>query len=56
MDRFIHDENIRHYRRLLERTSDPAERARILGLLSEEEARMAAAIARRDGKPDRRSG
>ena len=39
MDRFIHDENLRHYRRLLERTSDPAERARILKLLAEEEAK-----------------
>lgn len=40
MDRFIHDENLRHYRRLLERTSNPAERARILSLLAEEEARV----------------
>jgi hypothetical protein len=40
MDRFIHDENMRHYRSLLERTSDPGERARILALLAEEEARM----------------
>jgi hypothetical protein len=39
MDRFIHDENLRHYRRLLERTTDPVERERILKLLAEEEAR-----------------
>ena len=39
MDRFIHDENLRHYRRLLACTSNPAERARILALLAEEEAR-----------------
>lgn len=39
MDRFIHDENLRHYRRLLERTTDPAERARILSLMAEEEAK-----------------
>jgi hypothetical protein len=39
MDRFIHDENMRHYRRLLERTTDPDERARILALLAEEDAR-----------------
>jgi len=45
MDRFIHDENLRHYRRLLERTSDPVERARILGLLAEEEAKADAAPA-----------
>lgn len=39
MDRFIHDENIRHYRRLLDRTTDPAERDRILKLIAEEDAR-----------------
>ena len=39
MDRFIHDENLRHYRRVLERTTDPVERARILTLMAEEEAR-----------------
>jgi len=39
MDRFIHDENLRHYRRLLERTTDPAERARIQSLMAEEEAK-----------------
>ena len=39
MDRFIHDENLRHYRRVLERTVDPAERARILALMAEEEDR-----------------
>lgn len=41
MDRFVHDENLRHYRRLLEATSDPAERARILALLAEEESQAA---------------
>ena len=40
MDRFIHDENLRHYRRVLERTTDPVERARILTLLAEEEAKL----------------
>lgn len=39
MDRFIHDENLRHYRRLLERTTDPDERQRILKLVAEEEAK-----------------
>ena len=41
MDRFIHSENMRHYRRLLERTTDPVERERILRLLAEEEAKAA---------------
>ncbi len=40
MRRFVHRENIRHYRQLLERTADEAERQRILKLLSEEEAQI----------------
>jgi hypothetical protein len=51
MERFIHDENLRHYRRLLERTSDPDERARILALLTEEEARILAAQRPDDAGP-----
>jgi len=51
MDRFIHDENLRHYRRVLERTVDPAERARILALMAEEEARLKEAS--RPPEPDR---
>lgn len=43
MDRFIHEENLRHYRRMLERTLEPEERARILNLLAEEEAKTEAA-------------
>jgi hypothetical protein len=39
MDRFIRDENLRHYRRLLQQTSDPVERERIHRLLAEEEAK-----------------
>ena len=39
MDRFIHDENLRHFRRLLLRTNDPVERERIHRLLAEEEAK-----------------
>jgi hypothetical protein len=39
MQRFIHLENIRHYKQLLERTTDEAERARILKLMAEEEAK-----------------
>jgi hypothetical protein len=38
--RFIHRENIKHYKRLLERTTDESERQRILKLLAEEEAQI----------------
>lgn len=41
MRRFIHRENIKHFRSLLERTTDEAERRRILELLAEEEAKEA---------------
>ena len=40
MDRFIRRENIKHYRALLEQTTDVAERERILKLLAEEEAKQ----------------
>lgn len=39
MDRFIHRLNIEHYEKLLERTTDEAERQRILKLLEEERAK-----------------
>ena len=39
MQRFVHLENIKHYKQLLERTADEAERARIVELMAEEEAR-----------------
>jgi hypothetical protein len=38
MKTFVKRENIRHYRQLLERTTDPIERARIERLLAEEQA------------------
>ena len=40
MRRFIHYENIKHFKELLERTPDEAERDRILKLLAEEEAKI----------------
>jgi len=40
MDEFIQRANIKNYRQLLERTTDEAERARILRLLAEEETKM----------------
>lgn len=50
MDRFIHDENLRHYRRLLQQTSDPVERERIHRLLAEEEAK--ASPPSQEGAPE----
>jgi len=40
MRNFIYRENIKHYRDLLARTSDEAERQRIMRLLAEEEAKV----------------
>jgi hypothetical protein len=40
MRRFVHRENIKHYKQLLERTTDEAECQRILKLLAEEEAQI----------------
>jgi hypothetical protein len=40
MQRFIHDENIRRFKQLLERTTDEVERQRILRLLAEEDAKV----------------
>jgi hypothetical protein len=40
MDRFIHQANIEHYEKLLERTTDEAERQRILKLLEEERSKI----------------
>lgn len=37
MQRFIHRENIKHFKQLLEHTADQKERARILKLMAEEE-------------------
>lgn len=50
MRRFIICENIKHYRSLLETTTDEAERKRILTLLAEEEAKSTAI----DSPPDKK--
>ena len=42
MHRFIHRENIKHFKELLERTADEAEHNRILKLLAEEETKTSA--------------
>lgn len=41
MERFIHNENIRHYRKLLEQERDEEKRNTIRKLLAEEEAKDA---------------
>jgi hypothetical protein len=41
MERFIRRENVRHYRDLLKRVTDQAERQRILKLLQEEQQKQA---------------
>jgi hypothetical protein len=38
--RFIRRENVKHYRQLLEQTTDETERQRILKLLAEEEKKQ----------------
>ncbi len=43
MRRFVHRENIKHYRLLLDTTTDENKRQIILRLLAEEEAKEAAA-------------
>ncbi|MGC2827114.1 MAG: hypothetical protein WA322_23285 [Pseudolabrys sp.] len=40
MLRFIRRENVKHYRHLLEQTTDEAERQRIMRLLAEEEKKQ----------------
>lgn len=56
MDRFIHNENLKLWRRHLAETTDPQERAVLLNLISEEEkrevklGRSAAARSDRDGR------
>lgn len=40
--------NLQHFDRLLERTTDPEERARIEGLIAEEKAKVEAAYPDRD--------
>ena len=39
MDKFVKQETIRHYKRLLERATDEAERLHLLRLLADEEVR-----------------
>ena len=38
MDRYIHEQNLAHYRKVLSETNDPAKRQTVLRLLADEEA------------------
>lgn len=40
MERFVHRQNIEHYRELLKTVADPAQQERIKKLLAEEEAAL----------------
>lgn len=46
MDRFVHNENIRHYRKLLETEANEDKRAVLRKLLAEEEAREIPGVVR----------
>jgi hypothetical protein len=50
MDRFIHRQNLQHYRKLLSQTTDEAQRVQLLKLLAEEEAKDLSAAQNDDGK------
>jgi hypothetical protein len=39
MDRYIHEQNLAHYRKVLSETTDPAKRQTLLKLLADEQAR-----------------
>jgi hypothetical protein len=55
MDRFIHNENLKLWRRHLAETTDPQERAVLLNLISEEEHREAGFGNRAAKAPDHTS-
>ena len=42
MDRYIHDQNLAHYRKVLAETTDPAKRRAVLKLLADEQANVRA--------------
>ena len=55
MREFIYRENIKHFGRLLDRTSDENERARIMNLLAEELAKATTKPSEGDPTPMRHS-
>ena len=40
MDRYIHDQNLAHYRKVLSETTDPTKRQTLLRLLADEQANV----------------
>ena len=42
MDRYIHDQNLAHYRKVLAETTDPTKRRVVLKLLADEHANVRA--------------
>jgi len=40
MDRYIHDQNLAHYRKVLSETTDPNKRQTLLKLLADEQANV----------------
>ena len=40
MDRYIHDQNLAHYRKILAETIDPTKRQTVLKLLADEQANV----------------
>jgi hypothetical protein len=40
MDRFIHEQNLAHYRKILSETTDPKKRQTVLKLLADEQAKL----------------
>ena len=48
MDRFIHEQNLAHYRKVLSETTDPAKRQMVLKLIADEQE---SARLRADWKP-----
>jgi|KBSMisStandDraft_5_1062788.scaffolds.fasta_scaffold5010874_1 hypothetical protein len=40
MERFIHETNLAHYRKVLSETTDPAKRRMVLTLLAEEQEKF----------------
>jgi hypothetical protein len=42
MDRYIHDQNLAHYRKVLAETTDPTKRKAVLKLIADEQASVRA--------------
>jgi hypothetical protein len=55
MERFVHRQNIEHYRKLLAETTDEVRRRQVLKLLAEEEAKDLSARPNDGGKSPQKS-